>query len=376
MLYDCCYLCRLTSPFYGFPRCRPLPTPTSANWTSASKMTCSPKIYWTLLILFLASYGVLASSVNRTIDDVKGDNFSGLLPSYSPSPDINWNVGPQCSDCHIQLNASQTFDGTWHDATSGRDSRSVTLFFTGTAIYVYGVIANTVTIPGQVTSTTTNLTFRLDGEFVGSFIHQPTASMDFEYNVLFYTNDSIPNGQHVLVFESTSLEQEHFLILFDYAIYTYVDDTDILPPSCTASSANVTSTPSTNATTATTLAFGASISSPPSSTTSSQDPSLTASADSSHDSDYMSMSESSRHHRIIIGALIGGIIGGLILLAILLLLLRRRFRRRQAARQVRPAPIAAIYEFMSLTLLTLSTRYSYLPTHQDLRSAATQNRIQ
>lgn len=165
---------------------------------------------------------VLAGSRNITIDDQKGDLITGRLPVFLPTP--NWAVSP-CNGCHAQPDPSQAFDGTWHDATSKASSpRIVQIAFNGTALYVFGILANTIIDGDAFTSTGTNLTFELDNEPAGSFTHIPTDSTEYQYNALFYGNDNIPNGEHQFTLTTQDVTTDNFLVLFDYAIYTVEDD--------------------------------------------------------------------------------------------------------------------------------------------------------
>ena len=125
----------------------------------------------TLPFLFFLTTIASAASTNRTIDDQLGDSVTGVLPSYSPAG--SWQQGATCSGCFIHLDPSQTFQGTWHDSThtpGDAEDRVITAQFTGTAVYVYNALANTV----EFTTTFTSLTFAIDGEQVGSFQHVPT----------------------------------------------------------------------------------------------------------------------------------------------------------------------------------------------------------
>ena len=124
--------------------------------------------------------------------------------------------------------------GTWHDSTwaSGDgDPYKVEVNFNGSGIYVYFILPNTVNIPKvPATLLETSVTFKLDGELVGSFDHNPddnansnSSTGDFDYNQLVYSNSSIlPSSdpglstQHSLVISTRGTS----LILFDYALRT------------------------------------------------------------------------------------------------------------------------------------------------------------
>ncbi|KAL5513833.1 hypothetical protein ACEPAH_4234 [Sanghuangporus vaninii] len=134
-----------------------------------------------------------------------------------------------CSDCFAQPDSSQTFNGTWHDATftpTDGSARAIEFSFNGSALYVFFVLANTI----PFTDTVTDMNFILDEETFGSFVHQPTISSDFQYNVPVYVNDSLSSGQHHMRMEAAG--NHSALILFDYFIYT----SDVDEASSTSSS--------------------------------------------------------------------------------------------------------------------------------------------
>lgn len=79
----------------------------------------------------------------------------------------------------------------------------------GTAVYVYCIIANTF-------PRLTNITFKLDNNIVGNYHHAPDNTTTFLYNIPVYANTSLPDVQHVLIMEQVPGS----LILFDYLIYT------------------------------------------------------------------------------------------------------------------------------------------------------------
>ena len=174
----------------------------------------------------------------------------------------------------------------------------MTAFFTGTAVYVYGILANTV----NFTYTVTNLTFQLDNEQVDTFLHVPTNSTEYQYNTLFYANDTIPNGDHTILIQ-TNGDDGFYLTLFDYIIYTFddgePDPADTLPPE----QHNSTST-SVNTVSAIIAA-----------------PSVSVSL----------KSHLSQGHHAWAGAVAGGVVGGVIALVLLVLTIRRCIRRRHRA---------------------------------------------
>ncbi|KAJ6548791.1 hypothetical protein B0H19DRAFT_952955 [Mycena capillaripes] len=149
---------------------------------------------------------------NRTIDDFHGDSVTGVLPVYAGS----WNVDSNCTTCYVQLDASQVFDHTWHDSSQRavKVQNSVTLEFTGTAIYFFGIVANTV-LHGTTNHTyPANVTFTLDGAFAGRYIHTPDTSFADFYSVPMLSSEGLSNKAHTLVVTFVGL------LLFDFAIYT------------------------------------------------------------------------------------------------------------------------------------------------------------
>lgn len=71
------------------------------------------------------------------------------------------------------------------------------------------------------TTTLTNLSFALDGDNAGSFVHIPAADTAIQYNVLGFSKKDLENSAHTLVI-STVGPAEESLVLFDRIIYSYV----------------------------------------------------------------------------------------------------------------------------------------------------------
>ncbi|KAJ7036120.1 hypothetical protein C8F04DRAFT_954130 [Mycena alexandri] len=176
-----------------------------------------------VLILALRVVRLVAGgAVNRTIDDVRGDSATGALVQYLPqvpaSSKMLWFNQTSCAGCADVPDASQTFDGTWTAALYQADigSLSVTMKFTGTAIYVFFVVPNFLADSGLASSISCE--FFVDSVAVGTFDHQSNGSGAFEYNSLVYQNVTLPDGDHVLLIETKGADAA--IIIFDYAIYT------------------------------------------------------------------------------------------------------------------------------------------------------------
>ncbi|KAH9897633.1 hypothetical protein C8Q73DRAFT_681944 [Cubamyces lactineus] len=294
-------------------------------------MTLNPSIWLcqTLLFFLALCRAVTSLATNRTIDDEKGDSVTGLVPSYSPVG--SWSQGSTCSGCYIHLDTSQVFDGTWHDSThtpGDPEPRVITAQFTGTAVYVYNALANTV----PWTTTLTNLTFTLDGASAGQYVHIPTDSTDFQYDVPVFVKENLANTDHTITIEATG-DTNSSLVLFDYIVYTFEDDpVTSSPPTSSPNQGNTaTSSPSHQTTSA-----------GPSPTNTSQ---TSSSSTSNTQTTFHSPAESGglstlspasptpgTKSSISSGAIAGGIVGGLVIVLLVgLLALCVIRRRRQAA---------------------------------------------
>ncbi|KAH9854313.1 hypothetical protein C2E23DRAFT_818108 [Lenzites betulinus] len=172
----------------------------------------------TLSMLIIAPPMVHGVLVNRTIDDLLGDSVTGKQPVFFP--DGGWALGSQCTGCNIHpglVDLELAFDGTWHDTTHhpGGANQVITATFSGSAVYVFNIIANVV----NFTTTLTNLSFTLDSELVHNYVHQPDpSSPQILYNVPVYSNASLPDGPHTIEIRPTG--PNSVLILFDYIAYT------------------------------------------------------------------------------------------------------------------------------------------------------------
>ena len=126
-------------------------------------------------IIFIAApilYGtsiVTASPQNITVDDEFGDQTTGLYPQYSNSGSLSWSQGSTCEsmfyalfcrlqtclyvgsagcEASVEVDASQTLDGTWHDATgTSQNPVSIQIQFTGekTLILLFTIVILTGT---------------------------------------------------------------------------------------------------------------------------------------------------------------------------------------------------------------------------------------
>ena len=323
-----------------------------------------------LLCLLPPIVPVSAKLVNVTVDDTAGeDHPDGWTLTFSPSN--KWANGQDCPTCHVHsgttpntVDVTQVFAGTWHDSTYyvGEPDHTITVSFTGSAVYVYNIIVNQL----PSTTTFTNISFWIDSDFVGSYTHTPqnTTPM-FEYGVLIYANTSLPNGQHFLVMSAGG--PSNSLILFDRLVYTADSNdasltslngpsfTDSIPFPSSMSTAALTSIP-----------FPSSMST--AAPTSLNDPSFTDSI-SFPSSISTAASAGSSKSSPPVGAIIGGVVGCVVgLVVALMVFLSLRARRRRAARRPTPAT-GEMYPFIfGWAQRQPSQRKTRAPIVPDLRS--------
>ncbi|KAI5117137.1 hypothetical protein M0805_008256 [Coniferiporia weirii] len=209
-------------------------------------------LFFKMLVLFTLAIGSTALSTlkvssNVTVDDQNGDQKTGAMPTYSPVS--VWNQGANCSHCKARPDPSLALDSTWHDTTAnpGADFPTVEISFTGTAVYAFFITGND--IPGATVSLS-NLTFTLDGNEAGTFLHVPTSSTDFEFNVPGFSQTGLENSRHKLIISDVGTPNAS-LILFDFLVYTAEEDetTTTLTSTNPSNTQTITSTKTTLVTT-------------------------------------------------------------------------------------------------------------------------------
>jgi hypothetical protein len=85
------------------------------------------------LLITMPILSVHAGAMNRTIDDYKGDEVTGLRPIYQPED--TWWYGPECKICMVKPDVGKVRGGSWHDRSAGGNTVSnITLKFTGTSM--------------------------------------------------------------------------------------------------------------------------------------------------------------------------------------------------------------------------------------------------
>ncbi|KAJ7213613.1 hypothetical protein GGX14DRAFT_360872 [Mycena pura] len=178
-----------------------------------------PSALFSLTLFFGVFWGVHGAFVNHTIDDTKG-RLVQYLPTVPKGTTPPWEDQTTCAGCADVPDASLSFENTWSAAlyTSDIGSISATMKFSGTAIYVFFILPNFIAGSGLASDVRCN--FFIDSEAAGSYSHQSDNSGAFAYNTLVYKNVTVPDGDHVLLIETTGSDPA--VIIFDYAIYTYV----------------------------------------------------------------------------------------------------------------------------------------------------------
>lgn len=200
------------------------------------------RLIFILVSWLLFTQVIRAEPVNRSIDDQYGDPFGGGIVQYRS----DWQQGAECGGCFATPDRAFAFNHTWHDSTAdgGRGPRELTLTFNGawsslriseqqttkadevgkylhgplgSALYVYFILDDHI-ISDSTTATSFNIT--LNGRFVDSFEYNPNGTAEFIYNSLVYFVENLDNHTSTVVLNSSG--DPPSLLLFDYAIYTYV----------------------------------------------------------------------------------------------------------------------------------------------------------
>ncbi|OSD04809.1 hypothetical protein PYCCODRAFT_1433148 [Trametes coccinea BRFM310] len=291
------------------------------------------------IIMLLARASVTtADLVNRTIDDQRGDSVTGAKPSWAP--DNGWAQGQICGTCGINsalVDIDKVHDGTWLDSTyrPGQPDSVITASFAGTAVYVFNLIANSYGAIG----TQTNLSFSIDGTYMGQYVHLPDPSSTILYNVCVFSTSTLPNQTHTLEMRATGPNGS--LILFDYIVYTFDE------PTTRQGSLGLSNLPGSIATGST----GSSVTSQPINLSSNAPPSTgtpgSAFTQGGAIPTQAGSTQGPSSHSVSMGVVAGGVAGGALLIAVavavaLWYLCRRRRRTPVSIRRPRRAGSSAI----------------------------------
>ncbi|GJE89217.1 hypothetical protein PsYK624_053120 [Phanerochaete sordida] len=173
----------------------------------------------------------LGALINVTVDDQGSDSTTGTSIVY----EAQWAIGP-CSTCGAQPDPNNAIDGTWHDTTYNPSVpaqtllRNATFEFTGSALYVFGMIDGGFGI---------DLILYLDGEQAGRFTDPPTSDFTYKYNQLYFSAENLDETQHSFKLQNGENNGPLSVVLFDYLRYTKDDGSEpssVPPPASPAPS--------------------------------------------------------------------------------------------------------------------------------------------
>ncbi|TCD66760.1 hypothetical protein EIP91_000951 [Steccherinum ochraceum] len=172
------------------------------------------------LLLLLAAH-VEAVLVNVTVDDDGVDSLTGSMILYEPSN--GWSVGQNCSACQAQPDRTRAWNNSWHDGTYTPGESNATFQFTGTALWVFCILAPSNVHPGPMWPDS-DMTFYIDGSVAGIF-HQAASTVPaYTPNYPVFQTASMPNAAHTFVLQNGQIGSTHrTLVLLDYLIYSYDD---------------------------------------------------------------------------------------------------------------------------------------------------------
>ncbi|KAF9267228.1 hypothetical protein L218DRAFT_985249 [Marasmius fiardii PR-910] len=150
-----------------------------------------------LSVLNILGLALQAGAVaNRTIDDSSTDfTFTGA-----------WSVN-SCPNCGSQPDSGQAHNGTWH--ASNNQLATARLDFTGSAIWVYGILAPA--------SNQGSINITLDGK---SSVYNSSGNTNssFTYNELLFNASSLSAFSHTLTFKSIAGDDSGHSVLIDYVV--------------------------------------------------------------------------------------------------------------------------------------------------------------
>ncbi|KAJ3995092.1 hypothetical protein F5050DRAFT_1769584 [Lentinula boryana] len=279
-------------------------------------------------ILFLSFFAAHIQALEefRYIDDQDGDSVTGIVPIYSPS--TYWQQGASCFLCEFDPDPSKTFHGTWHDITheTADPPATVEFGFTGITLDVYCLLPN-FEFEGELLGDYTsnyNLSFVLDGQPVGQiFTHESDLSGDIRYNVSVLSLNNLAPVPHTFAMIGASTV-DRLTIQFDYAKYTFDNDTQLSTSSSVASSSAVSSSAASSRVTSTVFSDSVTSTLRPSNIPSATTPSAVMS----------SVQQQNINRAAIIGGSIGGIFA--LLLLIVIIFVYRRYKHRIRRRFYNP----------------------------------------
>ncbi|KAF8630449.1 hypothetical protein AX17_005426 [Amanita inopinata Kibby_2008] len=285
-----------------------------------------------LLVIFLVLLSESASWChaalkNRTIDDTLGDEVTHVRPVFLPTTPGVWE-DETCKGCAVQPDRNLAHDGTWTAATYNPTLQniSITLEFSGVAIYVFFILAN-ANMEGPTITTNTECNFTLDGQHAGAFSHFPNMNTyDLVYNANPFSATGLSNTAHQLVISTNGVDHNVF-VNFDYAIYTVeTQDGSLTSPSTPTLMPPLAGVPASS------FVSSLAASLEPSVASQSLSPSTSSPSSNSLPKTTTPSSGHVVHHPIAI--IVGLTVGGVALIVLILLLLGLYSRRRSRDREM------------------------------------------
>ncbi|KAJ7677686.1 hypothetical protein DFH06DRAFT_558758 [Mycena polygramma] len=180
-----------------------------------------------LLLLLLCTPSVQGAITNTTVDDADSAfTFTGSWTAVSASN--------PCNFCSSKPDASQTFDGTWHDGnyrTGASETTGGSFTFTGSAVYIFGI---------DQAKSQPDIAFTLGST---QSVHHYTGTEQFVYNALFFSATGLAADQTHTVNWNFNIDPSTGVgvqaALFDYAIVTS-GTADVAAPPTTQSTTSST----------------------------------------------------------------------------------------------------------------------------------------
>ncbi|KAI0662419.1 hypothetical protein C8Q70DRAFT_559207 [Cubamyces menziesii] len=196
-------------------------------------------------------FGLLtqAKNVLIVIDDASPDPLTGQHIQYTPAEAWKAVKGGNCDDCVTHLNASNAYQGTWHEGVSTSNATNphvlpkASFSFVGTSVSVYCFVEAATPEADWVLSY--SLLFSIDNEIVDNFTltSDLTTKGPASYIADPFISKPLPMGNHTVEVMSEPLPQHALnsnqsqpvqnrtVIILDYI--EYIVDVDQLPASIT-----------------------------------------------------------------------------------------------------------------------------------------------
>ncbi|KLO13075.1 hypothetical protein SCHPADRAFT_381477 [Schizopora paradoxa] len=156
-----------------------------------------------LIISPLSTYSSFTLA-NVSIDDSAPDPRTGARITYgkidNTTNGVGFIEGQNCQKCGAQPDPSQTFNRTWHAASvksNGNESPFATVSFTGSAIYVMGIVVSS-TPATNMSLNNSKIFFQVDGMDQGSFLYKASLGPEiiYSYNMTLFATENLSYGLH------------------------------------------------------------------------------------------------------------------------------------------------------------------------------------